>query len=82
MKKYSSGFAAAGFLGMALFATAATAAGEAKNVIFFLGDGMGPTTVTAARIYAYGEGGTLNMEKLKRTARIKTFSKDAQTMLL
>jgi alkaline phosphatase len=79
MKKYSSGFAAASFLGMALFATAATAAGEAKNVIFFLGDGMGPTTVTAARIYAYGEGGTLNMEKLKRTARIKTFSKDAQT---
>ncbi|MDU7590118.1 MAG: alkaline phosphatase, partial [Acidovorax sp.] len=30
---------------------AAQAAGEAKNVIFFLGDGMGPVTVTAARIY-------------------------------
>ena len=24
---------------------------KAKNVIFFLGDGMGPTTVTAARFY-------------------------------
>jgi len=79
MKKYSSRFAAASFMGMAFFATAASAAGEAKNVIFFLGDGMGPTTITASRIYAYGEGGTLNMEKLKRTARIKTFSNDAQT---
>lgn len=58
---------------------AAHAAGEAKNVIFFLGDGMGATTVTAARIYKYGETGMLNMEKLERTARIKTFSNDAQT---
>ncbi|AOY98471.1 alkaline phosphatase [Cupriavidus sp. USMAHM13] len=57
----------------------AQAAGEAKNVIFFLGDGMGPTTVTASRIYKYGETGRLNMESLKRTARIKTFSNDAQT---
>jgi len=58
------------------------AAGEAKNVIFFLGDGMGPTTVTAARIYKYKEEGELNMEKLDgktRTARIKTYSNDAQT---
>ena len=79
MSKYSSSFVAAGFVGLALFASAANAAGEATNVIFFLGDGMGPTTITASRIYAYGEAGTLNMEKLKRTARIKTFSKDAQT---
>ena len=43
------------------------------------GDGMGPTTVTASRIYKYGETGRLNMESLKRTARIKTFSNDAQT---
>jgi len=57
----------------------AQAAGEAKNVIFFLGDGMGPTTVTASRIYKYGETGKLNMESLKRTARIKTYSNDAQT---
>lgn len=59
----------------------ANAAGEAKNVIFFLGDGMGPTTVTAARIYANkgNEAGKLNMESLRRTARIKTFSNDAQT---
>ncbi|WP_334011644.1 alkaline phosphatase [Burkholderia cepacia] len=58
---------------------AAQAAGQAKNVIFFLGDGMGPTTVTASRIYKVGESGQLTMEKLARTARIKTFSNDAQT---
>jgi alkaline phosphatase len=60
-------------------AQAAYAAGEAKNIIFFLGDGMGPTTVTAARIYKYGEDGSLTMDTLERTARIKTFSADAQT---
>ena len=57
----------------------AFAAGEAKNVIFFLGDGMGPTTVTAARIFKYKEEGALNFEQLQRTARIKTYSNDAQT---
>ncbi len=57
----------------------ALAAGEAKNVIFFLGDGMGPVTVTASRIYKYGEAGQLTMETLGRTARIKTYSLDAQT---
>jgi alkaline phosphatase len=57
----------------------AMAAGEAKNVIFFLGDGMGPVTVTASRIYKYGEAGKLTMETLGRTARIKTYSLDAQT---
>lgn len=60
-------------------ATSAFAAGEATNVIFFLGDGMGPTTVTAARIYKYGEAGQLTMGTLSRTARIKTYSNDAQT---
>lgn len=55
------------------------AAGEAKNVIFFLGDGMGPVTVTASRIYKYGEAGKLTMETLDRTARVKTYSLDAQT---
>ena len=69
---------AASLLALAL-PMSAQAAGEAKNVIFFLGDGMGPTTVTAARIYKYGEAGALNMEQLARTARIKTFSNDAQT---
>ncbi|WP_256081880.1 alkaline phosphatase [Massilia sp. YIM B04103] len=60
------------------FSQAAVAA-DAKNIIFFLGDGMGPATVTASRIYKYGEDGSLTMDKLERTARIKTFSNDAQT---
>jgi len=55
------------------------ATGEAKNVIFFLGDGMGPSTITASRIYKYGEDGSLNMDKIERTARIRTYSNDAQT---
>jgi alkaline phosphatase len=50
---------------------------QAKNIIFFLGDGMGPTTITAARIYKYKEEGLLNFERLERTARIKTYSADA-----
>jgi alkaline phosphatase len=49
-----------------------------KNVIFFLGDGMGMTTMTAARIYAVGEDGDLTMDTLPETAFIKTFSNDAQ----
>ena len=57
---------------LTLAAGSAFAAGEATNVIFFLGDGMGPTTVTASRIYKYGEAGQLAMESLRRTARIKT----------
>ncbi len=57
----------------------ASAAGEAKNVIFFLGDGMGPVTKTAARIYKYTEAGSLAMDTMPYTARIKTFSLDAQT---
>ncbi len=60
-------------------ALSAFADGEAKNVIFFLGDGMGPVTVTASRIYKYGEAGKLTMETLGRTARVKTYSLDAQT---
>lgn len=64
----------------ASFASNVYAAGPAKNVIFFLGDGMGPTVVTAARIYQYGETGALKFEQaLERTARIKTYSNDAQT---
>lgn len=57
----------------------AAAAPAAKNIIFFLGDGMGATTITAARLYKYKEEGYLNMEKMERSARIKTYSNDAQT---
>ena len=49
-----------------------------KNVIFFLGDGYGIVPMTAARIYAEGEDGTLAIDTLPETAFIKTFSLDAQ----
>ena len=64
---------------LALAASPAFAAGEAKNVILFIGDGMGPVAVTASRIYKYGEAGSLAMDTMPRAARIKTFSLDAQT---
>ncbi|MGJ7580521.1 alkaline phosphatase [Variovorax sp. RHLX14] len=81
-------------LGCALtgFGGTALAAGEAKNVIFFLGDGMGPVTVTAARIYkgekqlaatpgslVTSERAKLTMQSLAYAARVKTFSNDGQT---
>jgi alkaline phosphatase len=51
---------------------------RAKNIIFFLGDGMGINTLTAARIYAVGEEGELAIDKLPEAAFVKTFSNNAQ----
>jgi len=51
---------------------------RAKNVIFFLGDGMGINTLTAARIFAVGEDGELAIDQLPESAFVKTFSNDAQ----
>ncbi|MGE0311744.1 MAG: alkaline phosphatase [Lautropia sp.] len=64
---------------LALVAGPALAAGEAKNVIFFLGDGMGPVTTTATRLKYVKEEGSLAMDGMSRTARVKTYSLDAQT---
>lgn len=58
--------------------TGGQAAAAPKNVIFFLGDGMGMTTLTAARIYSVGEDGDLTIDTLPETAFIKTYSNDAQ----
>ena len=55
-----------------------TAAGRPKNIIFFLGDGMGINTLTAARIYSVGEEGQLTLDTLPESAFVKTFSNDAQ----
>jgi alkaline phosphatase len=51
---------------------------RAKNVIFFLGDGMGINTLTATRVYAVGESGELTIDTLPESAFVKTFSNDAQ----
>lgn len=68
-------------------ATAAAPAaqkGKAKNVILFIGDGMGISTVTAARIYAgqklgqSGEEYVLPFERFENVALVKTYNTDAQ----
>lgn len=50
----------------------------AKNIIFFLGDGMGMNTLTAARIFAVGEEGELTLDTLPESAFVKTFANNAQ----
>lgn len=44
---------------------------KAKNVILFVGDGMGLTTVTASRIYKYGEEGHLSWEAFPHFGLLK-----------
>ena len=57
----------------------------AKNVILFVGDGMGISTVTAARILegqmkgGYGEENILSFEKLPYVALSKTYNTNQQT---
>ena len=57
---------------------------QAKNVVFFLGDGMGISTVTAARIFAgqaqgaTGEEHDLAFDRFPHLALIKTYNTDAQ----
>ncbi|XP_014273687.1 alkaline phosphatase [Halyomorpha halys] len=46
----------------------------AKNVILFIGDGMGPNTVTAARIYKEKEEGYLSWERFDHVGALKTYS--------
>ncbi|MBB5211615.1 alkaline phosphatase [Microbulbifer hydrolyticus] len=59
--------------------------GAAKNVILFVGDGMGISTVTAARILAgqlQGESGEehqLSFEKMPFAGLIKTYNTNQQT---
>ncbi|CAM1311927.1 ALPL (predicted) [Pycnogonum litorale] len=56
----------------------------AKNVILFLGDGMGISTVTAGRIYKgqkhghSGEEGSLSFEDFADIAMLKTYAVDQQ----
>lgn len=51
---------------------------RAKNVILFVGDGMGPNTVTAARIYRYKEEGLLSWERFPHMGLLKTYCADKQ----
>jgi len=55
-----------------------------RNVILFLGDGMGGSTVTAARIFAGqqagqpGEDHALSFERFPNVSLVKTYNTDAQ----
>jgi alkaline phosphatase len=48
--------------------------GTAKNVIMFLGDGMGDSEITIARNYAVGAAGRLNMDSLPLTGAYTTYA--------
>lgn len=47
---------------------------QLKNVVFFIGDGMGIASVTGGRIWAHGANGSLNIEKMPFSGFVKTFS--------
>jgi alkaline phosphatase len=57
---------------------------RAKNVILFIGDGMGIATITAARIYdgqkrgETGEENSLSFERFANVALVKTYNTNAQ----
>lgn len=59
--------------------------GKAKNIILFVGDGMGVSTVTAARILdgqnkgMLGEENQLSFEQMPFAGLVKTYNVDAQT---
>lgn len=65
--------------------TFVTTRGAAKNIILFIGDGMGVSTVTAARILegqqqgGYGEEHMLSFDKFPITGLSKTYNSDSQT---
>ena len=48
--------------------------GKAKNVIMFLGDGMGDSEITIARNYAEGAAGRLSMDSLPLTGEYTTYA--------
>jgi len=66
-------------------ANAAKPASTAKNVILFVGDGMGISTLTAARIYQgqqagqNGEENYLSFERFPYTGLAKTYNTNQQT---
>ncbi len=49
---------------------------HAKNIILFVGDGMGVSTVTATRIFSVGVDGQLVMDQMPFTALSRTYTPD------
>lgn len=52
---------------------------KAKNVILFIGDGMGVSTVSATRVFSVGVDGDLVLDQLPYTALSRTYSADTIT---
>lgn len=52
---------------------------QARNVIFFVGDGMGVSTVTATRVMSVGVDGKLVLDQFPYTALSRTYSEDSIT---
>jgi alkaline phosphatase len=73
-----------GAAALASASASAPAPAQAKNVILFIGDGMGISTITAARIYdgqkrgETGEENQLSFEKFENVALVKTYNTNAQ----
>lgn len=65
-------------------AVAESSAGKARSIILFIGDGMGVSTVTAARIFdgqsrgGSGEENVLSFERFPNVALIKTYNSNQQ----
>lgn len=74
---------AAGLCALVLAVGPASAAERAKNVILFIGDGMGVSTLTAARIYdgqkrgIDGASNLLSFERFPDLALVRTYSADS-----
>jgi alkaline phosphatase len=52
----------------------ALAGGPARNILLFIGDGMGDSEITAARNYAVGASGRLAMDTLPLTGQYTTYA--------
>ncbi len=52
---------------------------KARNVIFFIGDGMGVSTISAARVFSVGVDGRLVVDQFPYTALSRTYSADSIT---
>ena len=83
---WPQGLAVAAVTALALFAQQAASGAplgtpptKAKNVIFFVGDGMGVSTVTATRVFSVGVAGQLQLDKFPFTALSRTYSEDSIT---
>ncbi|XP_014253000.1 alkaline phosphatase, tissue-nonspecific isozyme-like [Cimex lectularius] len=51
---------------------------QAKNVVLFIGDGMGPNTIVASRIYHGGESSHFTFEKFPHVGLLKTYNINKQ----